>query len=139
MISRTAYSKRSSLSRVSAKAKREAQVGTAIRITRDGKDICLRSAEGRTEYKRRTLEMAQRQGLRCAICGSRFDGWLGDPTFDHEAGRSAGKRDDSIEVNGEWHNAALHRVCNQLKGSRAYTWALGLYLPVVKEEANGTF
>jgi hypothetical protein len=54
------------------------------------------------------------------------------PTFDHEAGRGAGKQDDRIEVAGLWQNAAVHEICNSLKGSKRYKWVNGVYKPVEK-------
>jgi hypothetical protein len=41
-------------------------------------------------------------------------------TFDHAAGRGLGgfKRDDRIEVDGHWQNAAVCWSCNGFKGSR---------------------
>jgi hypothetical protein len=38
-------------------------------------------------------------------------------TFDHENGRSAGKRDDRIEIDGKPINAAVHKSCNSARGS----------------------
>ena len=42
---------------------------------------------------------------------------LADATFDHENGRTAGKRDDRTEVDGKPINAALHWRCNTERGS----------------------
>jgi len=61
-----------------------------------------------------------------------------DPTFDHEAGRGfgGGFRDDSLfHVDGTWRNAAVHFLCNGQKGSRAYRWQNGKYLPVERNVA----
>lgn len=55
----------------------------------DGREACLPTTAGRREYKRRTKKMAERQGLRCAICVFPFDGYLGPATFEHQAGRTA--------------------------------------------------
>lgn len=84
---------------------------------KDGKEICnLDSAEGKREYRRRTLEMRTRQNELCLWCGE----WMpeNDSTFDHEFGRGAGKHDDRVTVNGRQQNAALHGQCNGDKGSR---------------------
>jgi hypothetical protein len=134
MIQRFIPIQRTPLSNISAKAKREAKSPVVVKVMAGGLEVCQRNPMGLAEYKRRTLEMAERQGGRCAICGFTFDGWLGQPTFDHEAGRCVGKRDDRIEINGEWRNAALHQACNGHKGSKSYSWASGLYLPVKKED-----
>lgn len=88
----------------------------------------LGTTEGLRKYKVRTIEMSIRQDGLCAICG-RF---MVRPTFDHEGGRGAGKRDDRIEADGHWINAALHEICNGLKGSKRYKWVQGKYLPVVR-------
>jgi hypothetical protein len=93
-----------------------------------GPEICdERTAEGFREYNRRRYQMEVRQGFQCAICeriaGSRMD-------FDHEQSRGGGKRDDRIEVDGKWKNAALCRKCNTLKGSKRYHWLNGKYVPV---------
>jgi hypothetical protein len=123
MISRTP------IRRTSAKDRRERASGEAVKVYPDGREYCTASASGLREYKARTYAMADRQEGRCAICGFHFDGWFGDPTFDHESGRTAGHKDERIEVEGVWHNAALHYKCNSIKGSKKYAWVDGKYVP----------
>lgn len=53
-----------------------------------------------------------------------------DTTFDHQVPRI--DQDDRIEVDGNWHNAAVHLRCNTKKGSKRYHWLNGKYVPVVK-------
>jgi hypothetical protein len=76
--------------------------------------------------------MLERQGMACAICGSPLIFLWAE--FDHQAGRgmNGAHRDDRILIGGEWHNSALCRPCNSVKGSRRYSWQDGQYLPVVK-------
>jgi hypothetical protein len=94
----------------------------------DGKQILnLETTEGRRIYKERTWEMWRRQQGLCAICLRQHL-----PTFDHEAGRGAGKRDDRIEVDGEPKNAALCIICQSRKGSKRYKWVNGAYVPTNK-------
>ena len=95
-----------------------------------GKFATLAIHGGRAEYFRRLGDMVERQGGICALCPS-DDGAY----FDHEAGRgsSGAKRDDRIEVDGHWQNAALCYNCNALKGSKRYHWVDGKYVPVTKE------
>jgi hypothetical protein len=52
--------------------------------------------------------------------------------MDHQDGRGhgGGIRDDRTIVNGEWHNAAVHGICNTRKGSKRYRWVNGKYVPV---------
>lgn len=96
----------------------------------DGREICdMKTAEGRREYKRRTLEMAERQKWR--------DPWDGQfmseehVTFDHEQSRGGGKRDDRIlKPDGTWQNAAMGIFNNILKGSKRYKWIEGTYQEV---------
>lgn len=96
----------------------------AVKIYPDGREICL----DRAEYKGRTLAMHIRQKGLCAICGK----WMETPTFDHECSRSGGKRDDRILVDGNPKNAAVHDLCNRLKGSKRYKWQGNKYLQVTK-------
>lgn len=99
-----------------------------VRTYSDGREVCDITAAGRRAYVRRTGEMADRQNSLCAIC-RRF---MVRPTFDHQGGRGHGgsKRDDRIEIDGHWHNAALCYKDNHQKGSRTYEWRDGLYLPI---------
>lgn len=94
----------------------------------DGKEIChMDTSAGRREYKERTRAMCIRQGFRDAITGENMETW--QATFDHEAGRTVGKQDDRIEIDGEWHNAALLYATNTRKGSKRYSWVNGSYVP----------
>ena len=99
----------------------------------DGKERCiLGTVAGDEEYALRTGTMASRQWNMCAICKEHMI----RPSFDHQAGRCAGKRDDRIVVEGNWQNAALCFGCNSAKGSRRYAWVHGMgwlvpkYIPV---------
>lgn len=122
---------RSPINRVSRKAKRERASKLAVKVYPDGREVCLRSEAGKAEYKLRTEQLAERQDNRCAGCGFHFDGYLGKPTMDHQNGRGVGgaHRDDRIVVDGKWHNAAMHEICNGLKGSNRFHWSNGVYQP----------
>lgn len=100
----------------------------AVKNNGDKEVLNLGTIEGWRKYKHRTWEMNDRQNDLCAICGL----WMARPTFDHEAGRGAGKRDDRIEAGGHWQNAAVHEHCNGLKGSKRYKWQNGVYREVKK-------
>lgn len=94
-------------------------------------EICLDTAAGNREYKRRTGIMAERQLNLCAICRL----WMERPTFDHALGRGANKRDDRIWKEGatpedRLMNAALCLGCQGIKGSRMYEWKFGVYVPI---------
>lgn len=73
-------------------------------------------------YRSRTLRMLKRQNGQCCLYGHSpmCPGRLReeDASFEHENGRSAGKRDDRIEKNGRLINGAAHVICNIWKGSR---------------------
>lgn len=101
-----------------------------VRTYLDGRECTDNSTAGKREYKLRTEAMRQRQDFQCAIGGE----WLAPNCgqFDHEAGRGSGggHRDDRIEIDGEWVNAAVCGACNGAKGSRRYSWQGNLYLPV---------
>lgn len=98
-----------------------------IEIFPNGREVCnMASAEGRRTYRSRTLDMWRRQDQICAFCSL----WMYKPTFDHEQGRTVGKQDDRIEVNGKWKNAAICEHCNILKGSRRFKWIDGFYREV---------
>jgi hypothetical protein len=76
---------------------------------------------GRKEYRRRTIEMAERQNWLCAHpeCGKLMTTY--DLTFDHTDGRGMGgaRRDDRIvDENGKPMNSAMHLECNLRKGSK---------------------
>ncbi len=114
-----------------------ASVTKALRVMPDGREICnttgkRRTKEGVEEYKRRLDAMVKRQKGICCLCGySDFCGPNGSlfrciPTFEHENGRSAGKRDDRIELpDGTWINGAAHLQCNNWKGSRKIPYNAG--------------
>lgn len=108
-----------------------------VKTYSDGREVCTGTAFGKREYKRRTEAMRERQGGRCAIGGE----WLavGEAQFDHEAGRGSGggHRDDRIEIDGQWVNAAVCGECNGRKGSRRYEWRGGLYLPIERATLSG--
>jgi hypothetical protein len=82
-----------------------------------GRQVCTKTAGGEREYRSRTETMWLRQEGLCGICGLPMR--IEEATFDHENGRGhgGGHRDDRIEVNGVWQNAAVHGMCNVLKGS----------------------
>ncbi len=106
----------------------------AVIVYADEREVCTATTAGKAEYARRREEMATRQGGKCAICGHRLGFiyvWLG--TFDHECSRGGGKRDDRIlHDDGTWRNAAVHSVCNGLKGSQRFAWQCGVYRKVEK-------
>lgn len=106
----------------------------------DGREVCQNTSAGRREYHLRKEAMVARQGFRSAISGELIDYCRSE--FDHEAGRGSNSshRDDRIEVDGHWQNAALSHVDNSLKGSRRYRWEDGKYIPVLAtpEDAERT-
>lgn len=99
------------------------------------REVCnMETRKGREIYAERTAQMASRQRFRCAICKHLQLGMQ----FDHESGRGSGgghRTDAILDAEGNWINAALCHICNQLKGSKRYKWQSGKYLPVVKEKA----
>ena len=88
----------------------------AVRRYSDGREVCIDSAAGWKEYKRRVAEMLQRQNFRCCLCGRRLS--LANATFEHQRRRGAGSafRDDAIERDGHPVNGAAHWICNSEKG-----------------------
>lgn len=105
-----------------------------VRVYPDGREVCDRmTKEGRKIYRFRTLEMRSRQGNRCPLCPYLL--FEMDATFDHQEGRGmdGSTRDDRIECEGEWINAAVHYSCNGRKGSRRFHWVDGRYVPVLEE------
>lgn len=100
-----------------------------VKVYPDGREVC--TAAGYREYMSRRDAMAVRQNGRCALCGD----YMFFQTFDHERSRGGGKRDDRIEVDGKWQNAAVHFECNTRKGSKRYAWVNGKYVPVPKEKS----
>ena len=85
----------------------------AIKIYRDGREVCNDSREGIAEYKRRRDVMWNRDKGVCCLC-LRFCR-KEDATFEHLDGRGMGgsRRDDRIAQNG-----IAHFHCNSLKGSK---------------------
>jgi hypothetical protein len=100
-------------------------IDNAYVIHPGGREVCLETAAGKREYAVRSLAMMTRQGCLCAMCGES----VLSPQFDHEAGRGSGgsHRDDRIEVDGQWQNAALCGWCNSAKGSKRFSWNNGIY------------
>jgi hypothetical protein len=100
----------------------------AFKTFDDGREVCYttgtvkQSLKGRKEYRRRISLMWERQKGICCLSGfcPTCPGLLAEneATFEHENGRSGGKRDDRIEIDGKKINGAAHLVCNQWKGSR---------------------
>lgn len=98
----------------------------AIEICSDGREVCdLDTAEGKREYRARTLKMLAREGYKCGLQNS--DRCIGKKrldatkaTFDHSDGRgmNAAHRDDRIEKDGKPYNCAACMYCNSNKGSR---------------------
>lgn len=88
----------------------------AVLVYPDGREVCVNSAAGWQEYKRRVQVMWQRQGRRCCLCGSPLS--LANATFEHQRRRGMGAawRDDRIEKDGADWNGAAHWVCNGEKG-----------------------
>lgn len=126
--------KNSSLSRHTPLRKARSKTKkAAVRVFGDGREVVHRAQI----YIERTEAMARRQKNKCAMCVLSF-AIVGRPTFDHEAvrGMGGGHRDDRIEVNGKWQNAALCVACNTLKGSKRYSWVNGVYQPVPRKGDN---
>ena len=89
----------------------------AVRQYRDGREVCVDSAAGWHEYKRRVEIMVQRQNYRCIDCHRRLA--ASAATFQHQKRRGMGAafRDDRIvDENGNPKNGASHRICNSDKG-----------------------
>lgn len=94
---------------------------------RDGREVMdLKTVAGRFQYGYRLQLMVDRQHGFCAICME----WMGFPTFEHQDGRGAGggHRDDRIEIDGRWYNAAICVRC-QGKGSVRYHWVDLYFIP----------
>lgn len=93
-------------------------VDNAFRRYPDEREVCLDNEKGEAEYKRRTMEMHDRQN---GIC-SRGDHRIMAPTFDHSTnGRGAGgaTRDDRIwNENHEPINSCSCWLCNGKAGSK---------------------
>jgi len=104
----------------------------SIKTYLGGREVCQGNAAGKREYLARTVEMWERQKGLCAICGNWIE--LRFAEFDHQNGRglNGAHRDDRTVVGGNWHNAAVHHVCNIAKASKRYHWLEGKYVPVSK-------
>lgn len=89
-----------------------------------GRQVCGKHTAGVREYRNRTRDMWERQMGRCALCLNPMR--LEQATYDHAAGRGAGgfRRDDRIEIDGVWQNAAVCWSCNSAKGSRRITYLI---------------
>lgn len=104
----------------------------AVRTLPDGREVCnLRFSKGKQTYSDRTYRMGERQGHLCAMCREPFTHYR-IATFDHEDGRgmNGSHRDDRIEVDGQWKNAALCIPCQGIKGSKRYGWQDDKYVPM---------
>lgn len=101
----------------------------AIKTFRDGREVCQANAAGRREYRERKRIMVLRQNFRCGACSIDIETFTAQ--FDHQDGRGSGggHRDDRIEIDGKWHNAALCSDCNTRKGSVRYHWKDNVYVP----------
>lgn len=88
----------------------------AVRLYRDGREVCVNSKAGWIEYKRRVKVMLQRQNHRCCLCNRPLA--LANATFEHQRRRGMGAawRDDRITKDGEDWNGAAHWTCNSEKG-----------------------
>ena len=112
------------------------KITPVVWILKDGREICSGSKDGRAEYKRRRLDMAERQDWFCGLCGQKMN--PEDVTFEHVNSRGIGGslRDDRIwitktdPVTGEVkmipHNLAAHYACNSKKGSKRISTAAAL-------------
>lgn len=82
----------------------------------DGREVCLDTKKGEAEYKRRTMEMYDRQD---GMCGRGYHGII-VATFDHLDGRGMGsaRRDDrTVDENGHPMNCCSCWICNGIAGS----------------------
>jgi hypothetical protein len=88
----------------------------AVRRYSDGREVCVDSAAGWREYKRRVGVMLQRQNFRCCLCNRRLS--LANATFEHQRRRGMGAawRDDRITKDDQDWNGAAHWICNGEKG-----------------------
>lgn len=95
----------------------ETVLNGAVIKYRDGREVCVDTAGGWREYKRRVKVMLQRQGGRCCLCGKPLA--LGNATFEHQRRRGMGAawRNDRIEDSeGQPTNGAAHWTCNAERG-----------------------
>lgn len=86
----------------------------AVKVFRDGREVCRNNEAGRAEYWHRKVAMWDRDRHLCCIC-NRIIVDVDEATFEHKDGRGMGgaRRDDRIEKNG-----VAHLACNSQKGSR---------------------
>jgi hypothetical protein len=94
----------------------ETILGGAVRVYKDGREVCNDSSAGWKEYSRRIDVMLARQGNKCKLCGRRL--YRVDATFEHQRRRGMGSawRDDRITKDGQEWNSAAHWICNTKKG-----------------------
>ena len=100
----------------------------AVRVLADGREICNQlTAAGKAEYLRRKWAMRDRQNEICCFHGfiPQCPGYMPEEetTFDHEHKRW--KKDERIEVDGNWLNGAAHLLCNCIVGSRFIAYNAG--------------
>lgn len=99
--------------------------GVWLRVYPGGREVIdTKHPRGRALYRERKEKMLARQGGICCLsrtcptCPGRIRK-IQEATFEHEAGRGGGKRDDRIEdEHGNPINGAAHWLCNAWKGSR---------------------
>lgn len=106
------------MKRSGLRSRKKVKPGTpAVKVHRDGREVCQETPAGRAEYKLRRDTMWRRQRGVCPWCGQYIA--CGHGEFDHENGRGSGggKRDDRIIVDGKEQNACLHPLCNSDRGS----------------------
>jgi recombinational DNA repair ATPase RecF len=97
----------------------------AVKIYRDGREVCSTTKAGFELYKSRVREMWERQDKKCGLqisdeCKARKGRLLiSEAQFEHSAGRglSGAHRDDRILKNGKPYNMAVCSFCNLKKGS----------------------
>jgi hypothetical protein len=115
---------------------KDSEKGVAFVVLDGGREVCTKSNAGRVAYYRRTYDMEVRQNEICPLCKRMFYTECGIPTFDHQDGRTAGRKDERLlmEDGVTWRNAALCGECNCKKGSVRYAWTASNqeYKPVKK-------
>jgi hypothetical protein len=94
----------------------------ALKVYRDGREVCQNNAAGAALYKARTIAMAFRQEFICCICRDPQKRMKPDETtFEHTdlRGMGSARRDDRIlDAEGKPMNGAAHSFCNAEKGSK---------------------
>lgn len=113
-----------------------------VKVFPDGREQCdLKTKLGQDDYSRRKRAMWERQKGRCSLMITTLcklmQGKLpfSECTFEHSAGRGAGKRDDRIEkLNPETGkmepiNSVACSWCNNEKGSRPLSAVLADVVP----------